>query len=102
MAVISELPARDVQDLLRTRPEWVLEEGGKAIRRDFQFADFVTAWGFMNEVALHAEKNDHHPEWSNVYGKVSIRLTTHDANGLSVRDRQLAASIDACYVLRHR
>ncbi len=66
-----------------------------AIVRIFTFADFVEAWGFMNCVALLAEKADHHPEWFNVYNRVEITLTTHDAGGLSQRDVDLVAAIEA-------
>ena len=70
--------------------DWTLEEGGKAITRRFVFRDFNAAFGFMTQVALHAERHDHHPEWSNVYNRVDIRLTTHDAGGLTERDAALA------------
>ena len=76
-------------------PEWRLAEGRDAIVRSFRFADFSAAWGFLSRVALLAEKNDHHPEWSNAYNKVEILLTTHDAGGLSRRDVALAQAIDA-------
>jgi 4a-hydroxytetrahydrobiopterin dehydratase len=69
--------------------------GRDAIQRDFAFADFSAAWGFMSRVALLAEKQDHHPEWSNVWNRVSITLSTHDAGGLSARDLTLAQAIDA-------
>ncbi len=75
-------------------PEWVLVDGRDAIRRDFVFADFNAAFGFMCRVALLAERQDHHPEWSNVWNRVSITLTTHDAGGLSARDRKMARAID--------
>ena len=65
------------------------------IRRLFTFRDFSAAFGFMTRVALLAEMADHHPEWSNVYNRVEILLTTHDAGGLSRRDIDLAARIDA-------
>jgi 4a-hydroxytetrahydrobiopterin dehydratase len=68
---------------------------GGTITREFAFADFVQAFGFMTRVALLAEKADHHPEWSNVYRRVTIVLTTHDAQGLSTRDIELAQRIDA-------
>ena len=64
-------------------------------RRHFEFDDFVAAFGFMTRVAILAEKADHHPEWSNVYNKVDMTLTTHDADGLSMRDMHLAKAIDA-------
>ncbi|SNS95116.1 4a-hydroxytetrahydrobiopterin dehydratase [Tropicimonas sediminicola] len=73
---------------------WTLEEGGKAITRSFRFADFVEAFGWMTRVAIHAEKLNHHPEWSNVYRTVEVRLTTHDAGGLTERDRKLAEAMD--------
>jgi 4a-hydroxytetrahydrobiopterin dehydratase len=73
--------------------DWT-EEGGALIRR-FAFADFSEAWAFMSRVALIAEAMDHHPEWSNVWNKVDIRLTTHDAGGLTEKDREMAARIDA-------
>ncbi|MFN7633643.1 MAG: 4a-hydroxytetrahydrobiopterin dehydratase [Acetobacteraceae bacterium] len=74
---------------------WSLIEGRDAIRRRVQFRDFTEAWGFMSRVALLAEKQDHHPEWSNVWNRVDSVLTTHDAGGLSERDVVLARAIDA-------
>lgn len=76
-------------------PDWTLREGGLAIVRDFKFADFSQAFAFMTRVALYAEKADHHPEWSNVYNRVYITLTTHDAGGLSQRDVKMAKAIEA-------
>lgn len=75
-------------------PDWTMAEGRDAIRRGFRFADFSAAWGFMARVALLAEAQDHHPEWSNVWNRVEILLTTHDAGGLSARDVRLAKAID--------
>jgi 4a-hydroxytetrahydrobiopterin dehydratase len=75
-------------------PEWKLRGDGLAIERQLQFKNFSEAWGFMNRVALIAEKHDHHPEWSNVYNRVAITLTTHDAGGLSERDAKMARAID--------
>ena len=66
-----------------------------AITRDFLFADFSEAFAFMTRVALLAEVQDHHPEWSNVWNRVTIALTTHDAGGLSARDVRMAEAIDA-------
>ena len=74
---------------------WNLRGDGLAIERSFRFADFSEAFGFMARVALAAEKADHHPEWSNVWNRVEITLTTHDAGGLSTRDVTLAEAIDA-------
>lgn len=76
-------------------PLWQVVEGRDAIRRRFRFADFSAAWGFMARVALLAEQHDHHPEWSNIWNRVEILLTTHDAGGLSARDVALARAIDA-------
>jgi len=75
--------------------QWLLVEGRDAIARTFRFKDFSAAWGFMSRVALLAEAQDHHPEWFNVYNRVEITLTTHDAGGLSERDLRLAHAIDA-------
>ena len=75
-------------------PQWTLRGDGLAIEREFKFKNFSEAWGFMNRVALIAEKHDHHPEWSNVYNRVAITLTTHDAGGLSERDAKMALAID--------
>ena len=73
---------------------WTSVEGRDAISRSFRFADFNEAFAFMTRVALMAEKMDHHPEWSNVWNKVDIVLSTHDAGGLSQRDITLATSIN--------
>jgi len=75
-------------------PEWTHEPERDAITRQFKFADFAQAFGFMTSVAIIAEKMDHHPEWSNVYNRVDILLTTHDADGLSERDVALAEAIE--------
>ncbi|MHA6767973.1 4a-hydroxytetrahydrobiopterin dehydratase [Sphingobium ummariense] len=80
---------------LAALPEWSAVESPEGIRRHFVFTDFNAAFGFMSRVALLAEKADHHPEWSNVYNRVDILLTTHDAGGLSQRDVDMAAAIDA-------
>jgi len=74
---------------------WQEVAGRDAIRKEFKFKDFNAAFGFMSRVALAAEKMDHHPEWFNVYNKVDITLSTHDAGGLSERDVTLAAFIDS-------
>lgn len=74
-------------------PGWRVE--GNALCRDFTFDDFAQAFAFMTRVAIVAERQDHHPEWSNVYNRVSIRLTTHDTGGISDRDVKLALMINA-------
>ncbi|MFT6581064.1 MAG: 4a-hydroxytetrahydrobiopterin dehydratase [Alphaproteobacteria bacterium] len=75
---------------------WIECDDRDAIRKSFQFSSFNAAWGFMTRVALRAEKTDHHPEWSNVYGRVDIVLTTHECSGVSERDIMLARFIDNC------
>jgi 4a-hydroxytetrahydrobiopterin dehydratase len=81
--------------LLTASSEWqISEQRGGMIRREFVFDDFVQAFGFMAQVALLAEKRNHHPEWSNVYNRVAITLTTHDVHGLSLNDIELASEID--------
>lgn len=82
------------EESLAALPEWTWEPGRDAITRRFEFRDFNQAFGFMTRVALIAEKTDHHPEWSNVWNKVDILLTTHDAGGLSTRDIQMAQAIE--------
>jgi 4a-hydroxytetrahydrobiopterin dehydratase len=82
-------------DALDALPDWDYDEGRDAIARRFVFADFPEAFGFMARVALIAERMDHHPEWSNVWNRVDILLTTHDCGGLSTRDIALAEAIDA-------
>uniref|UniRef100_A0A6U2AD27 4a-hydroxytetrahydrobiopterin dehydratase n=1 Tax=Hemiselmis andersenii TaxID=464988 RepID=A0A6U2AD27_HEMAN len=76
---------------------WMLVEGRDAIKKDFEFSDFVSAFGFMARCALHAEKADHHPEWFNVYNKVAVTLSTHECDGLSSRDVALATQMDREY-----
>lgn len=80
--------------LAQQHPAWGPVDGRDAVTRDFAFADFSKAWAFMSRVALLAEKQDHHPEWSNVYGKVTIVLSTHDAGGLSSRDLRMVKAIE--------
>jgi 4a-hydroxytetrahydrobiopterin dehydratase len=74
---------------------WAYDADKKGITRQFRFDDFAGAFAFMTHVAIYAEKADHHPEWSNVYNRVEILLTTHDAGGLSMRDIYLAKAINA-------
>jgi len=95
MPRIARLTDEERAAALAALPEWRLSDDASGITRTFRFPDFVAAFGFMSQVALRAERADHHPEWSNVYNRVDIRLTTHDANGLSMRDVALAREIDA-------
>ena len=73
---------------------WALSTDGKGLEKTFRFKDFSEAFAFMTRVALLAQAADHHPEWSNVYNKVSITLTTHDDKGLTAKDIELAGAID--------
>jgi len=82
-------------EALKSLPVWVAAPGERdAIRRQVVFGDFSRAFGFMSRVAMQAEKLDHHPEWSNVYSKVDILLTTHDAGGVTELDVEMAKFID--------
>lgn len=94
MTSVPQLTQSEVESLLSYHPDWSIVRDGKAIQRTFQFKDFSEAWGFMSRVALIADRQDHHPEWFNVYAKVEITLTTHDADGLSQRDAKMARAID--------
>ena len=73
---------------------WTLAEDGLSISRSYRVADFIAAFGFMSSAALIAQQMDHHPEWFNVYGRVDVRLTTHDAGGLTQKDIDLARAMD--------
>jgi 4a-hydroxytetrahydrobiopterin dehydratase len=91
---IAKLTDAERATLASRLPAWRLVEGRDAITRSIKFADFNAAFGFMSRVALAAEKQDHHPEWFNVWNRVDITLSTHDAGGLSARDIALAEVID--------
>lgn len=91
----TKLTDSDIAMLATSLPGWTVAQDGKAIRREFRFRDFNEAWGFMNRVALLAEKQDHHPDWSNVWNTVRIELSTHDAGGLTANDVTLAKAISA-------
>lgn len=80
------------QQKLSSLSDWTFHDNG--IEKTFQFKNFIQAWGFMTQVAILAEKSNHHPEWSNVYNKVVIRLSTHDAGGLTDKDFDLAGEIE--------
>ncbi|WP_373078063.1 4a-hydroxytetrahydrobiopterin dehydratase [Zhongshania sp.] len=86
-----KLTDQEVNDALTVLKGWALKDGKLCI--ELEFENFISAFAFMTRVALRAEKIDHHPEWSNVYKKVSIALTTHDAGGLSAKDLALANAI---------
>ncbi|GAA0641074.1 4a-hydroxytetrahydrobiopterin dehydratase [Brevundimonas lenta] len=85
----------DVAEVLKGLPAWHAHAGDRpGIERKLVFADFNAAFGFMTRVALRADKVDHHPEWSNVYNRVEVLLTTHDAGGVTQRDVDMAGFID--------
>ena len=90
--MIEKLSESSVANKLSKLSEWQLKD--EKLFKKFQFSDFAEAFSFMTRVAIIAEKADHHPEWFNVYNRVEIYLTTHDANGISERDFSLAAKID--------
>ena len=90
---VTRLDSAATQALLAELPDWALRADGKAITLTLKFKDFNAAFGFMTRVALYADKHDHHPEWFNVYNRVEITLTTHDADGLSARDGTMARAI---------
>lgn len=73
---------------------WTKSTDGKALEKSFRFKDFSEAFAFLTRIAMHAEKVDHHPEFTSVWNRVDFRLTTHDANGVTARDVQLAQAID--------
>lgn len=93
--MIERLSEAERADALDGLPDWDFDEARDAITRRFGFKDFSEAFAFMTRVAMLAERADHHPEWSNVYNRVEVLLTTHDAGGLSERDIELAERIDA-------
>ncbi len=90
---MSKLSDKDIKQRLGDLDGW--ERDGDHIERTFEFDDFSSAWGFMSRVALLAETQNHHPEWTNVYNRVLVRLTTHDADGISDKDFTLASAINA-------
>lgn len=88
------LTPQELAQALSALPDWDIVSSGKAIRRLFTFKDFNAAFGFMTRIAMYAEKLDHHPEWSNVYNKVEVTLTTHSSHGISKLDIQMAEIMD--------
>ena len=92
---IPRLTSEEIAAARVSLPGWTLSENRLAISRRFTFANFSAAFAFMTRVALYAEKADHHPEWSTVWNRVDITLTTHDAGGLSQRDVAMARAIEA-------
>ena len=89
-----KLGAEAIEDALSGLDGWTLDDERKGISKTFRFKSFTRAFGFMTEGALAAEKLNHHPEWFNVYNRVDVRLTTHDAGGLTELDIKLAKAMD--------
>ncbi len=95
MSKVSLISLEEVTRRLGSSSKWIITDSrGGLLTREFRFRDFREAFGFMTQVSLLAEKLDHHPEWSNVYNKVNITLTTHDVGGISERDIKMAEMID--------
>jgi 4a-hydroxytetrahydrobiopterin dehydratase len=94
---VKSLPLLEAEAMRRAQadlPRWRLDASGHALERTYDFADFKAAFAFMTLAATHAERLGHHPEWENVYGRVRVRLTTHDASGLTQLDVSLALAMD--------
>jgi 4a-hydroxytetrahydrobiopterin dehydratase len=89
-----KLDGAAIAEGLNSLDGWTLADDGGAIRKSYRFKTFRKAFAFMTEMALVAEKMDHHPEWSNVYNRVDVTLTTHDAGGVTELDLKLAAAMD--------
>jgi 4a-hydroxytetrahydrobiopterin dehydratase len=88
---MNNLTETEIEDAVTKLPGWSLD--GNALVSDWRFANFDVAFGFMTRIAVEAERLDHHPEWSNVYNRVTIRLTTHDTGGITTLDTALAQFI---------
>ena len=94
-SALKKLERAEAAELLRRLPSWKFnDERGGTLTREFLFHDFAQAFGFMSQVAVLAEKHNHHPEWSNVYNRVAVTLTTHDVGGLSTNDFDMALLMD--------
>ena len=91
-----KLTEQELSTQLQQLSEWVVKS--EKLHREFKFADFAHAFGFMATAAVHIERMNHHPEWFNVYNRVSIDLTTHDAGGITRRDVELARLLDGIYL----
>lgn len=97
---MSLLDSASTDALLAALPHWTCERGARKMKREFLFDDFAQAFGFMAEMAVHSERANHHPEWFNVYSRVAVTLTTHDAGGLTQRDIDWARCADQAFA-RH-
>ncbi len=90
---LSQLPQEEIEKELKNLPGWAVVEG--KLHKEFKFDDFNQAFGFMTRAAMHIEKLNHHPEWFNVYNKLTIDLTTHDAGGITENDINLAKTLNS-------
>ena len=91
---MAKLSAKEREKALGRLNGWVYDESADAISHEFKFKDFSEAFGFLTRVAMHAEKADHHPEFTSVWNRIDFRLTTHDTGGVTERDIKLAAEIN--------
>ncbi len=91
---MKKMTSDEIQEALAELDGWELMDGREAIRKTFRFKNFRTAWSFMEDAAIEADEMSHHPEWTNVYNRVDVILTTHDVSGLSEMDIELAAIMD--------
>lgn len=96
MAMLPTLTKAEIDRALILLPSWRLEENGSSLTRHFRFESFPSAIAFMTELAFVVERMNHHPEWSNVHSNVDVRLTTHDAGGITRLDIELAIAMDRC------
>jgi 4a-hydroxytetrahydrobiopterin dehydratase len=101
MTMIAKLTPEQIRNALTALPQWTHDAARGSIRRDFVFADFNEAFAFMTRIALAAERADHHPEWFNVYNRVEMMLSTHDCQGLSQRDIDMAQLADRAFAATH-
>ncbi|UTW55188.1 4a-hydroxytetrahydrobiopterin dehydratase [Kordiimonas sp. SCSIO 12610] len=90
----NQFTEQEINDALSTLKGWEYVAEDKAIKKTFLFKNFSEAWGFMNRAALLAEKMDHHPEWFNVYNKVEVTMTTHDEDGVTLKDITMATAMN--------
>ena len=90
--MVSLLEQNQLDYFIKKNPSWIIDN--KTLKKEFQFDNFIDAFGFMSKVALLSEKMDHHPDWQNTYNKVKIMLTTHDIGGITTNDIKLAKAID--------
>jgi 4a-hydroxytetrahydrobiopterin dehydratase len=97
---LHKLSTQEATEQLKALPLWTFDESSSAITRQFVFADFAQAFSFMSQIAILAEEHNHHPEWRNVYNKVSVTWTTHDVQGLSRKDIELARLCDQAFESR--